>query len=381
MATYEVTSPDGRVYEVTAPEGANQEQVLEYAKTQFSQQQTKSSDPSKVSVPFSKMTREQQVQYYKDTEKRFKEGGWGSGLPKLADDIGGKITDLTGSPAAGFAANVATQAIPAFASSFSSGQPLMSLAKKPAEWLMGNALKPTMNQWRQGKAARAIDTLLQEGVSPTKGGVETLKSRITDLNDEITQALEASTATVDKKVVAGYLQDAVNKFEKQVTPGADVKAIQSAWDEFLAHPLLGDKIPVQMAQELKKGTYKTLGEKAYGEQKGASAEAQKTLARGLKEEISQAVPGVAQANKRESDLINALKLSEQSAARDANKNPIGLGALLSQPWMLPVWMWDRSAGAKGLTARALFQGGRPEVFSPIGEAAGEGILYRKSRSE
>ena len=281
MATYEVTSPDGKVYEVTAPEGANQDQILQYAKTQFSQPK----------APAQPQTRD-------EAYKQFKEQGWGTGLPKMAYDLGGKVTDATGSPAAGFAANVATQAVPALASSFNAGQPVVSAAKKPAEWLMGNALKPTMNQWRQGKAARAIDTLLQEGVSPTKGGVETLKSRITDLNDEITQALDKSTATVDKKVVASYLQDAINKFEKQVTPGADVKAIQSAWDEFLAHPLLGDKIPVQMAQELKKGTYKTLGEKAYGEQKGASAEAQKTLARGLKEEISQAVPGVAEANAR-----------------------------------------------------------------------------------
>lgn len=36
MPTYEVTSPDGKTWEVTAPEGATQDQVLQYAKQQWS---------------------------------------------------------------------------------------------------------------------------------------------------------------------------------------------------------------------------------------------------------------------------------------------------------------------------------------------------------
>lgn len=38
MPTYEVTSPDGKTWEVTAPEGASQDQVLAYAKQQWSAQ-------------------------------------------------------------------------------------------------------------------------------------------------------------------------------------------------------------------------------------------------------------------------------------------------------------------------------------------------------
>ena len=36
---FEITSPDGRKFEITAPEGATQQQVLEYARQQFAQQQ------------------------------------------------------------------------------------------------------------------------------------------------------------------------------------------------------------------------------------------------------------------------------------------------------------------------------------------------------
>jgi hypothetical protein len=293
---------------------------------------------------------------------------WGSGIPKMGYDVGGKVTDMTGSPAAGYAANVVTQAVPSLLTSFNTGQPMVSAAEKPASFFMSSALKPTLEQWRTGKAQRAIDTMLKEGVTPTKGGVETLKARIHDLNDEISQAIANSPATVDKNKVASYLQDAVNKFEKQVSPGADVKAIQSAWDEFLAHPLFTSKdIPVQLAQQMKQGTYKVLGEKAFGEQKGAAAEAQKTLARGLKEEISAAVPGVADANKKEGELINALKLAERRATMDANKNPIGLG-WLGSPWKIPFWMWDRSPGLKASTGIGLYNLGRPDIMSPLGVA-------------
>lgn len=38
MPTYDITSPDGKTFEVTAPEGATQDQVLAYAKQQFSAQ-------------------------------------------------------------------------------------------------------------------------------------------------------------------------------------------------------------------------------------------------------------------------------------------------------------------------------------------------------
>lgn len=38
MAKFIVTAPDGKEYEITAPEGATQEQVMEYAKSQFAKQ-------------------------------------------------------------------------------------------------------------------------------------------------------------------------------------------------------------------------------------------------------------------------------------------------------------------------------------------------------
>ena len=46
MAVFEITSPDGKTFEITAPEGATKEQVLAYAKEQFSSMQKQSNiDP------------------------------------------------------------------------------------------------------------------------------------------------------------------------------------------------------------------------------------------------------------------------------------------------------------------------------------------------
>lgn len=281
---------------------------------------------------------------------------------KAAYMAGGAVTDaLSGNVSpevaggAGYATNVGVQAIPMILSG-EAAKLLSPAMKAPARSLMQSALKPTLEQLRTGKGARAVETMLKEGYNPTAGGVEKMKGAIASLNDDIAEAIKNSPATVDKRIVAGYLNDALKKFENQVNPSSDVKAIESAWTEFLSHPALAGRnnIPVQLAQEMKKGTYKSLGEKSFGELKGASTEAQKTLARGLKEEISKAVPGVAGMNKRESDLINALKVAERRVLMDANKNPLGLGIL--NPLMLPLWLWDRSPAAKAMTARALYSG-------------------------
>lgn len=295
-------------------------------------------------------------------------GGAGKGMDNLGDwlskvgyNVGGATTDLAAKylPAEtagglGFAANVATQAIPTIfgGQAAKSAAPLL---KKGARQLMQSSLKPTTEALRTGKAARAIDTMFKEGVNATPGGVEKLRARISELSDEIDVAIKNSPASVDKNAVASRLKDLIKKFEMQANPWSDVKAIENAWTEFLAHPMIsGSKIPVQTAQEMKKGTYKVLGDKAYGEQKGAAAEAQKALARGLKEEISTAVPEVSGLNKYESDLINAMKVLERRVLQDANKNPLGLGAL--NPFTLPVWLWDRSPFLKSLTARGLYGG-------------------------
>ncbi len=247
--------------------------------------------------------------------------------------------------------------------------------KSGAREMMQSALKPPLKALQTGKAARAIDTLLDEGINVTGGGADTLRGRIDVLNNNIAQRIANSPAIIDKYAASSQMQGLLNKFTKQVSPLSDVAAIQKAWDEFLAHPMMQGPygVPVQTAQELKQGTYRALGDKSYGELKGAEIEAQKTLARGLKEEIAKAVPEVRPLNAEESTLLNALSLVERRVLISANKNPIGLGFLTLNPKNFAAYMADRSELFKSLVARMLNTGSKAvpgmEIAGPAGGIA------------
>jgi hypothetical protein len=298
---------------------------------------------------------------------------------ETVSDQATKVMPIEAAAALGAATNVGVQSLPLGAGGAAS-KLMTGPMKNAARFLMNSALKPSKKQHETGKAAAAVETMLRQGYSPSKSGVEQMRMEIDRLNDEISKSIGGSQATIEKQKVVARLQDLLKKFEMQVTPGADVNAVRAAGEEFMEHPMLAGKqeIPVQLAQDLKRGTYKALGSKSYGEQKGASTEAQKALARGLKEEVAAAVPEVAALNALESELLNARKIAANRVAMDANKNPLGLGALISQPWMLPVWMWDRSPAAKGLTARALYSGAEQ---LPAGLATGGALAYGLSEGK
>jgi hypothetical protein len=227
-------------------------------------------------------------------------------------------------------------------------------AEWAAEKLMNSALKPTLKQKQNGEAATAVQTLLDYGISPTKAGVEKLKSLISDLNTQIETAISGSTARIDKGNALRALTDTRQKFGAQVSPTNDLRAIAGVEDDFLNHPLApGADMAVQTAQKIKQGTYKVLKGK-YGQMGSAETEAQKGIARGLKDEISAAVPGVGPLNAEESRLIATLNVAERRALMDLNKNPMGLAALaVHEPSAFIAFMADKSAAFKALAARSL----------------------------
>ena len=297
-----------------------------------------------------------------------------------AYEAGGFVTDLAAkivnpdiAAGAGFATNVGIQAIPTVIGGMAGklGTPAM---QSGARALMQSALKPSAQSLRTGKAAQAIETMFEHGVNVTPGGVAKLQRQIGVLNESIADAVKNSTAIVDKKAAAATLKDAITKFEKQVTPQADLAVIQKAYQEFMNHPLLAQAagIPVKLAQEIKQGTYRALGAKSYGELGSADIEAQKGLARGLKDEIAKAIPGIDKMNKEESKLLNALSLASARVMTDANKNPMGLGWLAFHPTTWLGFAADRSPLVKSLVARLLNATSRA---APVTLGAGVGSLF------
>lgn len=231
------------------------------------------------------------------------------------------------------------------------GSRLRQYAESGAERLMQSSIKPTIRQLQNGDAATAVRTLLDYGISPNMAGVGKLRDLIDNLNSQISDRIINSGATIDKSKVVDRLNDVKGIFGNQVNPSADLAAIDSVADDFLAHPLHpGAVLPVQAAQKLKQGTYKTLSKK-YGQMGSAEVEAQKGLARGLKEEIAEAVPEIAGLNAAEAKLLTTLKVAERRALMELNKNPMGLAALATNPSSWAAFMADRSSTFKALAAR------------------------------
>jgi hypothetical protein len=264
-----------------------------------------------------------------------------------------------------------------------------------AEWLMKSALKPTATDLISGNAAKAIDTMLEKGIPATPKGIEQIHARIDELNDQIKTAIANSSERVETRKMMRPVAQKLKEFKQQAKPNADIKAIKETWDEFKNHPLLQHETPeqvipakvdphtgattpekvipasgkedmsVQMAQKIKQGTYKQLAKK-YGQLGSADVEAQKAIARGLKEQVAEKVPKIVPLNLEESKLFNVLDVAERRIVTEANKNPMGLAALrVDDPKAWAAFMTDRSARFKSLLARIMNRA------SKISSAAGD----------
>lgn len=370
MAQVKVTAPDGQVYNITAPDGATDAQIQEYVQKNYRD--------APVAAPADQTAPPAPKKNYQFGDPIYDVGpAYGAATDAVEKGIynaGGAVTDaataMGASPdtaaKAGFATNVGLNAVPMVV-----GAPARAITgaiQGTARDAMQSALKPTIAALRNGDAATAITTMLDNGINVTRAGVDTLRSKIGELNSEISQAIQNSPAMVNKWDVGQGLKDLLKKFSSQVNPQADMDAIRKAWTEFREHPLLAGKseMTVQDAQAMKQGTYKQLAGK-YGELGSADTEAQKTLARGLKDQIAAKVPDVGALNAQETDLIKTLGVTERRVLMDANKNPGGLAWLTTNPAKFAAFMADRSPLFKSIVARALNTSAEP-VGASVGRA-------------
>lgn len=224
--------------------------------------------------------------------------------------------------------------------------------------VMQSALKPSSKELVSGDAAKAIETMLTEGgggiVGPgtnvTASGAASLRAKISDLHREVAQKIASSTEMVDKAFVASEVTKTLTKFRQQVNPGADREAILKAWQEF--NTTWGPKIPIADAQALKSGTQHIVAKK-YGEQSGATTEAEKSMARGLRLGIEDRIPEVGKLNAKEANLLNALYIADKRAGLEGNKNIGGLSFLAENKLAAAAFMADRSSLFKSILARLI----------------------------
>jgi hypothetical protein len=372
----DVRLPDGTIIQ-NVPEGTTKAQLMEKLKAN-------GVDTAKFETAAVEKPRSRADDYQDMVKKR----GWGSGADEAIYELGGKVTDLTGSPVAGGITNFLANAIPA---ALTSGRladaPAKPLLELPARKLMQNSVKPSQADRVSGAADKALSTMLKENIYPTPGGMDKAASIAGKLDDQVEQAIAKSPAMVNVSDVTSRLQDPMKKFGNQVNPQSDTAALEDVWTKFLTNPQIAGRpeIPVQVAHALKKGTYASLGSKAYGEVGGAAQEGQKALARGLREETANAVPDIVELLKRESSLMNVMDVARARSLGQGNNNLLGLASLrMDHLPSAAMTMADRVAAIKAFIAMQMYGASKPNVAGPLGMAAGlyqnqddPGILYRK----
>lgn len=298
-------------------------------------------------------------------------GATGEALKQLAHRALGDedAPTSTGEAIAGMGTQAALQGGAEFA-----GGLVVKGAAKAAPALMQSALKPAYKTVEKAvknvELPRVVKTMLDEGVNVTAGGIGKINGLLTATNQEIKDILANSTAKVYPEAVASTADDVIARAGQQVAPMGDTTAASGVVDEFMrvhggAPNFPAKPLSVQQAQALKQGTYKALGQRAYGETKGAAIEAEKALARGLKEGIESAHPEVKGLNAREAALIEAKDAITKRVALAANRDPGGIGWIAENPKSFMAFLMARSPAVKSLLARGLYQsaaraGGVPE---------------------
>lgn len=302
---------------------------------------------------------------------------FGSGASNAAYNAGGAVTDLASraglSPnvagGAGYVANLGVQMLPMLMGGEVVNQVAGPAMQAGGRRLMQAALKPTIKDLETGKAGRAITTMLEEGRNPTFGGVTAMRQEANALGPTIDVTLAGSPAAVQPTAIASRLQPAIQRAELQVTPTSDVRAIENALEEFLASPRIAGnaEIPVSLANQIKQGTYSSIGGKNYGELSSAATTAQKILAAALREDIGAAVPETVAPMARQAELYNAANVAQRRALMAANNNPVGLAPLANGPMGFLGFLADRSTLVKSLLARMLYSGA-PSTGRALGAA-------------
>lgn len=302
-------------------------------------------------------------------EGRFSEAaghGMASVLPvigPMAAHVGEQIAsgDVAGGLGAG--AGLVGGAALAGPAARATGQVVQPVAQAGARRLYQSALKPTkatLKDVRPMAGRTPQETLLQtgldEGVPVTPRGLTKVENLIDSLDAEVkarVAKIQASGEKVDPALVEQAIDDVVRDFTAQVNAQPDLAAIEAVRRNFRTNPLVAQQVapatpanfaaghvsgrPAQyqagpidpvVAQQMKTTTYQGLRGK-FGQERGATIEAEKAGARGLRRGIEEAgvrasVDDIAAVNAREGALISLEHALSDALRRRGNYDMLGL---------------------------------------------------------
>lgn len=194
----------------------------------------------------------------------------------------------------------------------------------------------------------AVKTGLEHSIPVTEGGVRKLYDLLLGLNQDVESQVKPAAArglTVDPTKAHAPLADVERKFGMQVYPNEDLKDISKVGDAWLANN--PSPIPADQAQAMKVGTYERLRDQ-YGKVGEAKIEAQKAIARGIKDELAAALPELASLNEKEGKLLNLSPVIEKAVNKYANASSGGFRTLITTGIAKGVTESNKLAVAAGL---------------------------------
>jgi hypothetical protein len=200
-------------------------------------------------------------------------------------------------------------------------------AQKLAPKVYESVVKPSTTIPAAERSALA-QTGIEGGYAGTEGGLKKLQKDIDVLNREIDSSITRagkSGSDIDMKDVVKRAED-LKAFYAKLPPDRAkpfIDEIEKIQQQYLSKP----KINPQEAQEMKKAIYR-LHRKHYGEMKGAEVEAEKQIARGLKEEIVSRFPELKKLNAQDSSLIDLERVLGRTVNRSRNRDVVGLSDLV-----------------------------------------------------
>lgn len=309
------------------------------------------------------------------------EGPIDRGIYEAGGRVTDKLTELGASPevaaAGGGLTNFGLQAATTMIGG-GGGKALEPAAKVAGQALMRQALKPGATAIKNGTAERAINSMLEEGISVSKGGREKAAQKIEDLKtivDDLTSRSNGSANIIDALKPAREL---IERYKHGGTDYAEkIKNVQDEVAKLLDHPDVRQqlRIPVATANQIKRGLYQEIGDPAFktGIKSGSVKEAKDALAHGLNEQVVKFVPEAKAINKHMGDLIEARKFLDSRLARQSASNMLSPWTLLlatHNPKLAALHAAQYYPQTSSALARLLYSGG---LESKLG--AGAGALY------
>lgn len=238
------------------------------------------------------------------------------------------------------------------------------IPKKVPERLYESAAKFSTTLTHDQRIA-LVNTALNEGVLPTEKGLRKANAIIEGLDKQITDTIlgaAKSGKTVSTNRIIQRLDELKPFYRNTINPKEYLDDIEALAEKFkTAH---GQRIPVDKAQAIKQNTYRLLKDK-YGEMKGHLVESQKTIARGIKEELAKKYPELTALNAREGALLELEKSLERAVARIENLNMVGIGTPISGAAVAAV-TGSAKAGWMAMVGKSLLD--HPKIKSRIAVA-------------